>query len=80
MKKVKCYELVSEDLTGVGGPMGTDHTTENFTKFFVDIENAKKYAEKDYGDKIEWIRCNGGVSSGDLLHVMYDITPVKTED
>lgn len=84
------WELISEDLTGLGGPMGTDNTPINFRKFFKSIENAKKYAEKDYKcGKISWrvskdyVHYNSSkysVTSGDLGYVMYRIRKIETED
>lgn len=73
------YKLVSENLTGLGGPMGTEHTSENFVRYFDGITKAKDAAVKDYGHPIKWERSGKRHSSGDLMHVMYDISPVKVE-
>jgi hypothetical protein len=80
------YRLVSEDVTNVGGPMGDNDSSENWTEYFESIDGAKAFAEKDYakterGRKegpIKW-REDGtrGWTSGDLSFVMYDITEVK---
>jgi hypothetical protein len=60
---MKFYELVSENLTGLGGPMGTERTWDNFRKSFKDdldgshgmipvdgsgLAKAKAFAEEDY--------------------------------
>lgn len=45
------YELESENLTGLGGPMGmpgTDRTWTNYRKFFTHIAFAKDYADKEH--------------------------------
>jgi len=67
------YKLVSENLTQLGGRMGTERTSTNFTKIFSTVDGAKKYAEKDYGNKIEWKDRKEYITSGDLRYVMYEI-------
>lgn len=59
--------------------MGSESTSTNWIKFFTSLANAKAYAERDYGSTIRWMRDGSGLTSGDLLHVMYDIQPVKVE-
>jgi len=79
------YELESKNLTGLGGPMGTDHTTTNWTALFMSVKSAKRLAEKDYkmqksdGDEdIKWRRVNDNDwQSQDLRYVMYTISPKK---
>lgn len=77
------YELVSEDLTHLGGRMGTEYTTENWHYLFETIGAAKAYAEKDYRYQketpIQWYHSIGSHydCSGDLHYVMYTIKPVK---
>lgn len=73
------FELESENLTGLGGMMGTEHTWTNFRKFYSSAELAKEAAEKDLGEKIEWFKTKNGFRSGDLGHVMYHIKEVKVE-
>jgi len=74
------YKLRSENLTNLGGRMGTEYTFDNWSKLFNNIADAKKHAEKDYGKPIEWKEnSNGNVSSGDLSYVMYIIEPTKVE-
>lgn len=82
------YELESENLTGLGGPMGTERTWTNWRKFFSTVEAAKEFAEKDYKRPINWSAskgptCNGIpidlACSGDLGFVMYHIRCVKVE-
>ena len=74
------FELVSENLTGLGGRMGTERTWTNFRKHFNSAANAKRHAERDYGKPIKWTKTNRGWRSPDLLHVMYHVKPLKTED
>lgn len=77
---LKLYELVSENLTGLGGPMDSEHTWTNWRKYCKDIKQAKELAQKDYGDeKIEWIRTKTGLRSPDLGYVMYHINRIQTE-
>ena len=76
----KLYRLVSENLTHLGGAMGTEYTTDNFCKYFKSLANAKAFAEKDYGKKLKWLKEKGRIRTEDLHHVMYHIYPVKTED
>ncbi|MFA5366335.1 MAG: hypothetical protein WC333_00230 [Dehalococcoidia bacterium] len=60
---MKFYELISENLTGLGGRMGTERTWDNFRKSFKDdldgshgmipvdgsgLAKAKAFAEEDY--------------------------------
>lgn len=82
-------ELISKNLTGLGGRMGTERTWTNWRRFYKNIKIAKEAAEKDYGKKIEWDKkkgptCNGKpidlACSGDLRYVMYHIRAVKCED
>ncbi len=46
------FELRSENLTQLGGRMGTERTFDNWRKFFNTIDEAKTYAEKDFGRKV----------------------------
>jgi hypothetical protein len=68
------YELIYEDLTHLGGPMGTEYTTEQSLGLFYGdnaIQKAKAAAQKNYhGDeKIIW----SGFKTQDLGYVMYHI-------
>ena len=83
------FNLTSENLTNLGGRMGTEFTFPNWSLYFHSIAAAKAHAEKDYGKKIDWERskgptCNGVpidvACSGDLGHVMYHITEAKEVD
>ena len=83
------YELVSENLSGLGGPMGTERTWTNWRKFFKTVKAAKNAAESDYGKPIEWSQKKGPTRnfkpidltcSGDLRYVMYHIVEVKCEE
>jgi len=80
------YELRSENLTHLGGPMGSEYTTTNWRKFFKSLDGAKECAEKDYADHkgsvpLKWTKNDKGkLSTGDLGYVMYHIKEIKTED
>ena len=76
-EKLKIFQLRSENLTNLGGPMGTENTFDNFNKPFQTLESAKAYAEKDYGKPIEWIQEKNYVRSPDLAWVMYHIKEVE---
>lgn len=76
------YTLISEDLSHLGGMMGSDYTTKSIMGNFSGIEKAKKAAEKDYGKSIKWAKKNSptvnGIPidetcSGDLNYIMYHI-------
>lgn len=73
------YQLKSENLSGLGGPMGTEHTTINWVKPFDSLESAKAYAENDYSGNeiVSWKKSGKGWSSQDLSYVMYYIEEVK---
>jgi hypothetical protein len=76
------WMLISENLTGLGGRMGTETTSVNFRKFFNRKLNAVKFAQEDYRHGIiEWRGCGREkYTSGDLGHVMYVIKKIETED
>lgn len=72
------YELVIEDMTTVGR-MGSSSTVRE-RKMFLDPNDARKYAEKDYEQPIKWTAVRKGTwSSGDLMWVMYYIRRTKVE-
>jgi hypothetical protein len=80
-KKIVVFQLQSENLTHLGGPMGSEYTTTNFTKPFGSLADAKTYAEKDYvkqagkgAREIVWVRENPKyVRTEDMSFVMYHI-------
>lgn len=74
------YQLVYEDLTHLGGPMGTEYTTSHTVGHYNKLENAKKKAETAYGKKIAWKKTEKGYRSPDLGYVMYHILEVKASD
>lgn len=75
------YQLTSENLTGLGGPMGSERTWDNWSRPYRDLASAKEAAEKDYNkqcsgkpeEKIVWTRENGEWHTQDLRFVMYNI-------
>lgn len=72
------YSLHSEDLSHLGGLMGTEYTTTNWIKYFTSAELAKEYAEKDFGKSISWKAFRpAGHRSGDLRYVAYTIQKIK---
>jgi hypothetical protein len=84
MKKLTVYEVESENLSNVGGPMGTDRTYTNWTRLASSIEKCIEIAEKDYkkngGDEtIKWDIKKNSACSGDLGFVMYNIYKKEVE-
>lgn len=84
---MEIYQLTSllEDLSRIGGRMGTEYTTINYTKPFSSLDKAQEYADNEYfahrGQKIEWTKINKNIwSSGDLLYVMYEIRKIKIDE
>ena len=74
------YELTSLNLTGLGGPMGTERVTTNWRRFYASFEDAKIAAQKDYTrGEIHWHHKAGGYCSGDLGYVAYAISEIYTE-
>lgn len=77
------YELTSENLTGLGGMMGTERTWNNWHKLFRRVSAAKAFAETDYRrqtrqrEKVEWQREGLSWRTQDLAFVMYHIRPVR---
>lgn len=80
MNKRLVVQLVSENLTGLGGPMGSDRTSTNWRKLFSTEDAARAWAEGDYGHgSIAWVTTPSGTRSPDLGHVMYHIKTVEVE-
>jgi len=76
LEKLKGFEictLVSENLTHLGGRMGTEYTTTNYSKPFKSIQKAKEFAEKEYGNELKWVVTDKGLRTEDLGYVMYYI-------
>jgi hypothetical protein len=77
------YKLVNEDLTHLGGAMGTEYTRTRWARLFESVEGAKKAAEMHYAtmesDAIKWQWAGSYWHSGDLRHTMYTITREKVE-
>lgn len=76
---MKIYQLTSENLQGLGGPMGTEKTTVNWVKPFESLETAQAYAENDYEGTVDirWSKVESGWHSQDLSWVMYHINEVE---
>jgi hypothetical protein len=77
---MEIYKLVSENLSGLGGPMGTESTSINFVKYFTTVDKAEKYAEKEFGKTITWKKYGRELNSGDLRFVMYHISKIEIEE
>lgn len=75
------FRLISENLSNLGGPMGTESTSINWERFFSDAYDAKFQAEQDYGSRIDnWVKVSDGhIRSPDLGYVMYHINRVEVE-
>lgn len=78
----KIFKLISENMTSLGGPMGTERTYINWERHYTDLDAAKAHAEKEYfkdseGGTFKWMREGKNYTSGDLRWVMYTIEPVK---
>jgi hypothetical protein len=82
------YELVSDNITNVGGPMGNNASSENWSKLFEKLKVAKEYAEQDYRleavrtgkdnrEKIMWRGDSETWCSQDLGFVQYIIKKVR---
>lgn len=74
------YELVSENMTAVGGPMGSEHTWDSWRKLFSTLKAAKAHAKRDYLKEaqeplvFEWHKTSKNEwCTGDLRFVMYTI-------
>lgn len=84
---MKYYELRSENLTNLGGPMGSEYTFDNWTKSFSSMAKAKSAAEKDYSKecggkpwhKIIWSGNKSKTSSQDLNFVQYHIKQITVK-
>ncbi len=81
----KFFELVCQDLTSLGGRMGTEMTSDIFRRAFGTLKNAQKFAEKDHEkrddhNEIRWKKDGRDQwYSGDLLGHDYTITAREIE-
>jgi hypothetical protein len=76
---MKIYQLTSENLSGLGGPMGSERTYNNWVRPYDSHEAAMLAAEIDYNGKeeIQWTKGTNGWHSQDLGYVMYYINEVE---
>lgn len=77
------YRVYAEDLSLLGGPMGSEPPAlpKLFDTFYKSLAHAKEHAENHFGKAIGWnTKPSGSMNSGDLGWVMYHIEPVQTED
>lgn len=69
------YELTANDLSHLGGPMGTEYTTISLRRNFNSKQEAKAFAANHYGKPIKWIKQTPNKDySGDLRYIDYTIT------
>jgi hypothetical protein len=79
------YLLLSENLMGLGGPMGTERTWTNWRKYFYSKQKAKEYANADYHKhcpndlNLKWYKTDKGCKTTDLGFVMYYIKELEIE-
>jgi hypothetical protein len=87
------YVLVSENLTELGGAMGTERTYENWRRHFKQLDSAKTAAQKDWdkqatgkvlaehglSKELDWIKEGSGCRTADLHWVMYHIKKLRVE-
>lgn len=84
-KKLTIFQLTSENLTGLGGPMGTERTWDNWSRPYRDLASAKAAAEVDYNkhagkdaEKIIWKHAKPDYwFTQDLRFVMYNIYEIE---
>jgi hypothetical protein len=75
------FRCTSENLTALGGPMGSERTWDNWSRPFRSLSAAKAAAEADYKktcggkpeEKIIWTYENDHWHTQDLRFVMYNI-------
>lgn len=84
MKRI--YKLTRINLTGLGGPMGTERTWHDWEKYYTDISKAKSVAAKDHEEtdnreKIRWTKDRDGkrFQTNDLLSHQYEIKEIEIE-
>jgi len=86
--KMVIYMAVSENLTGLGGPMGSERTIINWQKHFHIISTAKRYCEQNYKEKtkgekyiekLQWYNDGDGFQTQDLGFVRYIIKVIKVK-
>ena len=78
------FELTCEDLTNIGGPMGTETTSVIFSRAYSTLQKAKDAAEKDHKRRcnsmpwaIKWTDSGRRINSGDLSSHTYYIEKKK---
>lgn len=84
---MKYFEVRSENLTNLGGPMGSEYTFDNWSMSVSSVEKAKTIVEKDYKKEcggtpeqiIKWIKKGKNYQTQDLRFVMYYIREVTVK-
>lgn len=72
------YEAIYEDLSHLGGPMGTEYTTEHSLGVFDDPQKAKNACQASYKKEgvktlLKWIKSGENLRTPDLGFVMYHV-------
>lgn len=77
MNKKYVYIATYEDLTHLGGTMGTEYTVTKFLGVYSSPDTAKTGCNSHYNKKmvgkINWIRDGNGLRSPDLGFIIYYI-------
>lgn len=84
---MKYFEVRSENLTNLGGPMGSEYVYDNWSKSVSTVEKAKAIVEKDYKKEcggepeeiIKWEKKGKHYQTQDLRFVMYYIREVTVK-
>jgi hypothetical protein len=72
------WEAIAEDLTKLGGSMGSEYTTEDSLGLFSLKDTAKKACEKHYkGSLNTWYKTSQKEYTPDLGWVMYHVIKRK---
>jgi hypothetical protein len=84
---MKYFEVRSENLTNLGGPMGSESVHDNWSKSVSSVEKAKAIVDKDYKKEcggnpwheIKWTKRGKNYQTQDLNFVMYYIREVAVK-
>jgi cytochrome oxidase Cu insertion factor (SCO1/SenC/PrrC family) len=80
---MELYQLIYEDLTHLGGPMGSEYTTKSNFGFFTSVRKAQSKAENYHSqhsaEKIAWRKDGDFWRSQDLGYAMFYVIEVRVE-
>jgi len=71
------FELIAEDLSHLGGPMGSEYTTDSSIGLFKTETSAQEKAEKCFKKKLSWRRDGKRLVTDNIGSVRYRIIPRK---